>query len=209
MGYIIGWCIFGEAYIWGGHINKILRYVKNGDRFNAYLHFHEATNLASEVTGKRKQEYHNNLFLKLNNPETSAKTYWSNLITFNNGKKNPVIPPLLINSKLISNLRKKANYFVIFIPIAPHFTTTVRYLKLKTFITGNKLSSLQFEDNDIIKIIRSLDICKAHGHDDILVRMLKLCELAVAKSLSVIFRNCVNQCTFPYVWKKSNICPIH
>ena len=45
--------IWGSLYM-GGHINKILRYVKNGDRFNAYLHFHEATNLASEVTGKRK-----------------------------------------------------------------------------------------------------------------------------------------------------------
>ena len=39
--------------------------------------------------------------------------------------------------------------------------------------------------------------------------MLKFCDLAVAKPLSTIFRNCVNQSAFPDIWKKSNICPIH
>ena len=37
----------------------------------------------------------------------------------------------------------------------------------QTYVTDNKLSSLQFEDSDIIKIIRSLDTSKAHGHDDV------------------------------------------
>ena len=27
-------------------------------------------------------------------------------------------------------------------------------------------------------------------------------------SLSIVFRNCVNQCIFPDIWKKPNICPI-
>ena len=71
----------------------------------------------------------------------------------------------------------------------------------------DKLSSLQFEDNDIIKITRSHDICKAHGHDDISISMLKLCDLAVVKPLSIIFRNCPNQSMSPDIWKKSNICP--
>ena len=44
----------------------------------------------------------------------------------------------------------------------------------KTYITDSKLSSLQFEDNNIIKIIAPLDINKAHGHDDISIRMLKM-----------------------------------
>ena len=39
--------------------------------------------------------------------------------------------------------------------------------------------------------------------------MLKLCDLAVVKPLSIIFKNCVNQSSFPDIWKKSNISPIH
>ena len=61
----------------------------------------------------------------------------------------------------------------------------------------------------IIRIIRSLSINKAHGHDDISIRMLKICDLAIIKPLSIIFRNCINNSTFPDLWKKSNICPIH
>ena len=72
----------------------------------------------------------------------------------------------------------------------------------------NKLSSIQFEDNDIIKIIRSLDTCKAHGHY-VFIRMLKLCDLATVKPLSIIFSSCVNQSTFTDIWKKLNKCPIH
>ena len=39
--------------------------------------------------------------------------------------------------------------------------------------------------------------------------MLKICDLAIIKPLSIIFRNCINHSTFPDLWKKSNICPIH
>ena len=62
-------------------------YAKNGYKFNDYLHFQEATNLVSEATAKRKQDYHNNLASKLNNPATSAKTNWSILKTFHVVKK--------------------------------------------------------------------------------------------------------------------------
>ena len=147
---------------------------------------------------------------KLNNPKTSAKAYWSILKTIYNGKKIPVISPLLINSKLNSDFKMKANHFNSF--FASHCTPLNNNSKVKgsqTFITDSKLSSLQFEDKDIIKIIRSLNINKAHGYDDISIRMLKICDLAIIKPLSIIFRNCINHSTFPDLWKKSNICPIH
>ena len=41
-----------------------------------------------QVIAKRKEDYHNIIASKLNNPKTSAKAYWSILKTFYNGKKN-------------------------------------------------------------------------------------------------------------------------
>ena len=72
-----------------------------------------------------------------------------------------------------------------------------------------RLSSITREDNDILKIIRSLDISKAHGFDDISVRMVKLCEDSLVKSFSIIFQNCINSSVFPERWKKPNIVSIH
>ena len=61
----------------------------------------------------------------------------------------------------------------------------------QTYVTDYKLSSLKFEDG-IIQIKKSLDTFKAHGHDDICIKMLKTCESAIYfKPLPNIFRNCI------------------
>ena len=55
------------------------------------------TELANSIRDT-KTEYHSKLTPKLVNPSTIAKTYWSILKTFANGRKVPVIHPLLINN---------------------------------------------------------------------------------------------------------------
>ena len=49
--------------------------------------------------------------MKLNNPKTISKTYWSILKTFYNGRKIPTIPPILMEDKLESDFKIKTNYF--------------------------------------------------------------------------------------------------
>ena len=58
-------------------------------------------------------------------------------------------------------------------------------------------------------MIRSLSVGKAHGHDNVSIRMLKICDSAIAETLSVMFNSCINQSIFPDIWKRSNICPVH
>ena len=63
------------------------------------------------MISRRKEEYQDHLALKLGDPMTNAKTYWSLLKTFDNGKNVSVITPLLINNKVISDFGAKANDF--------------------------------------------------------------------------------------------------
>ena len=84
---------------------------KNGYKDNDYNMLHEAINEVSKIISKRKEEYHYHLASKLNNPSTSAKTYWSILKTFYNGKEVPLIPPLQIGNTLVSDFKMKANIF--------------------------------------------------------------------------------------------------
>ena len=60
----------------------------------------------------------------------------------------------------------------------------------QTYITETKLSSLDIEDEDTYKIIRTLDINKAHGHNEVSTRMLKLCDKSIVKSVYIIFKDC-------------------
>ena len=45
--------------------------------------------------------------------------------------------------------------------------------------------------------ITSLDINKAHGHDDIPIRMLKICDDAIVEPLKIHYKNSVYQAMFP------------
>ena len=40
------------------------------------------------------------------------------------------------------------------------------------YMTNAKICSIKFENKDIINVIKALDPCKAHGYDDISIRML-------------------------------------
>ena len=46
-------------------------------------------------------------------------------------------------------------------------------------VTNPSLSSVSLNDQDILKIIHSLNINKAHGYDDISIRFLKICDSSI------------------------------
>ena len=73
----------------------------------------------------------------------------------------------------------------------------------------NRLTSIVFNDESILKIIRALDVNKAHGHDDMSIRMIKLCDKSIIPAISLIYKNCINSGTFPNIWKKSSVVPVH
>ena len=71
----------------------------------------------------------------------------------------------------------------------------------------NRLTSITFNDEIILKIIRVLDVNKAHDH--ISVRMIKKsCNKSILPVI-LIYKNCINSGIFPNIWKKSNIVPVH
>ena len=69
--------------------------------------------------------------------------------------------------------------------------------------------SFQFNDQNILKIKRVLHINKVHDCEDILICTIKICDQSIVKSLSIIYQNCLNTGTFPDIWKKSDIFPVH
>ena len=59
-----------------------------GNKNSDYFKLQEATSVVSELISRRKKEYQKHLALKLSDPMTNAKTYWSLLKTFYKGKKS-------------------------------------------------------------------------------------------------------------------------
>ena len=81
--------------------------IRSGMRHNYYVRLENLTTELSNLIRDTKPAYHSKLAAKLVNPSGSAKTYRSILKTFANGRKVPVIPPLLIKMNLFLILRLK------------------------------------------------------------------------------------------------------
>ena len=76
-------------------------------------------------------------------------------------------------------------------------------------MTEERIQSITCSESDVIKILRALNVNKAHGHDSISVRMIKLCTNSVAHTLTLIFQNSMTAFTFATQWKIASIVPIH
>ena len=65
------------------------------------------------------------------------------------------------------------------------------------------------QEEEMLKIVRALNIHKAHGHDDISIRMIKICDKSLLKPLTLLFENSTKSSCYPDIWKRSNIIPVH
>ena len=83
------------------------------------------------------------------------------------------------------------------------------YQENQVYLTNSRINSVPFSEDLVIKIIRNLNVNKAHGHDDISIRMIKMYDESLVRPLSIIFRNSLNSCIYPSTWKKANVIPVH
>ena len=77
------------------------------------------------------------------------------------------------------------------------------------FLTQARPGSLDFNDGEILKIEIALNVNKAYSHDDISIRMIKIYDKSLLKTLIILFENSTKSSCYQDIWKKSNIIPVH
>ena len=169
-------------------------------RHNYYVRLENLTTELSNLIINTKTEYHRKLATKLVNPSTSAKTYWSILKTFANGRNVPVIPPLLINNEFVSNFKTKSNYFNKFFNQQCTEISTDRSIPSSVNLATNEtVTNINFSEQLISKLIVAVNPNKAHGNDGLSSRILQISKpLQISKASY-----------FPTTWKKANVTPVH
>ena len=70
--------------------------------------------------------------------------------------------------------------------------------------TNKTVTTINFDEQLIAKLIVALNANKVHGDDGLSIRLLQ-----ISKPLSIIFQNCRKAGYFPEAWKKTNVVPIH
>ncbi len=184
-------------------------FIKNGQPEGGLEAITNMISQGSKMIEDAKDKYFSKIGRKLSNPETGRKLYWSHINKILNKSKIPVIPPLLENDTFVMDFTAKAEIF------NDHFiqqcTTIDTGSELPPISVPNvpQLTEFSISDEKILNIIRSLNPNKAHGWDEISVRMIKICDVALLPPLKLLFESCMRHGVFPEVWKKANVVPIH
>ena len=114
-----------------------------------------------------------------------------------------------MSGETITNIVKKANIFNEF--FASQCTPLENSSKLPSLLmnTDKRLNTVSIRKDDITSIIKSLDPAKAHGFDNISIRMFQLCGDSITLPLVQIFKSSLSQGVFPDTWKMANVIPVH
>ena len=112
---------------------------------------------------------------KLDSPKTAPKTHWSIISRFFNKSKMQVIPTILSNGKLASDFKIKFKTFSFHIAAQCTPVKNASTLPKFKYRTDKCLNSFTVIENDIFLITKSLNADKAHGWDNIYIRMIQLC----------------------------------
>ena len=71
------------------------------------------------------------------------------------------------------------------------------------------IKSFYFNENDILAIIKTLDPNKAHGCDNISIKMIEICSQSLILPLKTIFEHSLKKDKSPEIWKKPNLISVH
>ena len=145
-----------------------------------------------------KQNHVKKIAQTLGDLNTSSKCYWSLLKALFNGKKILCIPPLFHGDKFIVDFQEKSEIFNSFFANQcsqiPNRSVLPSELLLRTDSTT---SFCHLAKEGILRLINNLDPNKAHAHDEINIRMLKICSDSICWPLNIIFKICLRTGRFP------------
>ena len=185
------------------------RYRLNGFKNEDKVIIDEIRNECFQAINLSKENYLKDLGRKLIDKTTGAKAYWKIINTLLNKCKIPRIPPLLVADVIITDCREKVKLF------NDYFLSQCRPINngstLPVFVqfTQSSLDTIIIKHEDILNIIKNLNVNKAHGPDNISGRMIELCGESITMPLCIIFKNIIETGIFPNIWKSANVTPVH
>ena len=124
---------------------------------------------------------------KLADSHTAPKTCSTLLNHLLYNKKIPAIPPLLVDGKSVSEFYEKSNMFNNF--FASIYTPIKNASTLPSFSyrTNTRIKSFDLTEKNMLLIIKSLDPTKAHGCDNLSIKMIQICKEVITIPLKLIF----------------------
>ena len=158
--------------------NRLLR-IHNKKRTElSWENYRRQRNLTTTLIRQAKQTYYDKVNAELSNPLTNIKKWWSISKNLCGKTYKSRIPTLIENDDLITNPREKAcifnDYFVAQTQLPGAGSSVVPNLPFYQSVTF--LANICVTEDEILILMRSVDISKASGSDGIGNKMIKFCS---------------------------------
>ena len=161
----------------------------------------------SKLVEDAKHKYFTNVGRILSDPSTGTKKHWCLINKILNKAKIPEI--LLENDIFVLDFSSKAQIFNDYFILQCTTLDTGSEIPSDLPVTASQLREFVISEEKILRIIRNLNPNKAHGWDEISVRMIKMRDNSLIIPLKLIFQNCLRHGIFPETWKRANVVPVH
>ena len=145
----------------------------------------------------------------MSDPNQGTTAYWATLNRVMNKKKVSNIPPLLENGVFVTNVQVKANILNVY--FVEQCCTITTGSSLPRFVPkcSSIMENIHIDRGKVLQLIRALDSKKAVGSDSISGSMIKICDMSIVDPLCLIFEKCLETGSYPSIWRKANVIPIH
>jgi hypothetical protein len=186
-------------------LHKKHQRTKNPTHKEHFLDKRRETNLAIKTA---KKSYYKDISSKLNNKNTTTKTYWKLVKQVYGNKQSSSISTLLENNITITDDTHKANILNEYFSAQTKPPDTNIPLPAFEYLTDARLSSINITPTIVKNVIINLNTTKAMGQDQISNKVLKECAQSLCFPLSTLFNKSISQGIFPNSWKEALVTAI-
>ena len=161
-----------------------------------------ARRLAKTALKEARRYYYENLNTKIDNPETTSKTFWKLLKSIFE-KNNTGIPTLNVDGNQISDDKGKAEALNDFFVSQSTILDDGSQLPPFNYVTDARLDHIIINIQEVKEILLNLETNKATGPDTISNKILKECAESLCGPLTFIFQLSLNLSIYPDQWKEA------
>ena len=145
----------------------------------------------------------------MEDPTNRMKTYWKLTKATLGQNQTQNLPALVVNGITYTDDGCKANLLNDFFA-SQSAQTSIAFDENREVMGDSRpqLNSILVTNENILKILKSLNVNKACGIDGIGNNILKTCAESLVEPISILANTSIESECFPSEWKKANVVPV-
>ena len=198
------------------HVKKLIRkrkrtyrqYKKTNDVY-FWTKYKQLRNKTNNTIRKSKKDYFEKLDKLLSSENCNSKVFWkTSKQLLNLNRTSDSIPILTMNHEVAETDLQKAEMLNSYFSSQTKVNDSNKPLPYIEH-AQHRLHSIIISTQDVLDVLRDLDVKKACGPDLISPRLLREGADILAHPFSIVFNRSLLQGHFPPPWKTANLSPIH